>query len=228
MTTSSLNRFASAEGYKMGDTLTMPMFPLGMVLMPTMVVPIHVFEPRYRQMTMDCLDGDREFGVVLIERGSEVGGGDIRTDAGTVARIINAEEFPDGRWGLVAGGIRRVQVSRWLKDDPYPRAEVQEWPDEELGQDEEAELAAVVPSVLAVWRRVLALQSELGAPGPPVDFKVSDDPSTAVWQLASLSPMGPLDRQQLLTAEHAAHRLALLGDFLADAEEVIRARIEMG
>ncbi len=206
----------------------MPMFPLGMVLMPTMVVPIHVFEPRYRQMTKDCLDGDREFGVVLIERGSEVGGGDIRTDAGTVARIINAEEFPDGRWGLVAGGIRRVQVSQWLKDDPYPRAEVQEWPDGELGYDEEAEMAAGVPSVLAVWRRVLALQSELGAPGPPADFEVSDDPSTAVWQLASLSPMGPLDRQQLLTAENAAHRLALLGDFLADAEAVIRARIEMG
>ena len=212
----------------MSDRLTMPMFPLGMVLMPTMVVPIHVFEPRYRQMTKDCLDGDREFGVVLIERGSEVGGGDIRTDAGTVARIINAEEFPDGRWGLVAGGIRRVQVSRWLKDDPYPLAEVQEWPDEELGHDEEAELAAGIPPVLTTWRRVLALQSELGAPGPPAAFEVSDDPSTAVWQLASLSPMGPLDRQQLLTAQNAVHRLDLLGNFLTDAEELIRARIEMG
>lgn len=206
----------------------MPMFPLGMVLLPTMVVPVHVFEPRYRQMAKDCLEGDREFGVVLIERGSEVGGGDIRTDAGTVARIINAQELPDGRWGLVAEGKRRIRVSRWLEDDPYPQAEVQDWPDDELGRDGESELTADLPPVAAAWRRVLALQSELGAPGPPATLDVSDDPSTAVWQIASLSPMGPLDRQQLLTAGGAAHRLSLLAGFLSDAEEIIRARIEMG
>ena len=205
----------------------MPMFPLGMVLLPTMVVPIHVFEPRYRQMTKDCLDGDREFGVVLIERGSEVGGGDVRTDAGTAARIIEAQEFPDGRWGLVAGGIRRIQVGRWLEDDPYPRAEVQDWPDSGLGNDGSHITAGLAPA-MAAWRRVLALQSELGAPGPPANFEVSDDPSTAVWQLAALSPMGPLDRQRLLTADNTAQRLDLLAELLADAEELIRARIEMG
>jgi len=210
------------------NTPTMPMFPLGMVMFPTMVVPIHVFEPRYRQMTKDCLEGDREFGVVLIERGSEVGGGDTRTDAGTVAKIINAQELPDGRWGLVAEGLRRIRVSRWLEDDPYPQAEVQDWPDTEFGRDEEAEVAADLPPVAAAWRRVLALQSELGAPGPPATLDVSDDLSIAVWQLASLSPMGPLDRQRLLTADSAAHRLSLLAKFLADAEEIIRARIEMG
>ena len=206
----------------------MAMFPLGMVLMPTMVVPIHVFEPRYRLMTRNCLDGDREFGVVLIERGSEVGGGDIRTDAGTVAKIIEAHEFPDGRWGLVAGGTRRIRVSRWLEDDPYPRAEVQDWPDATDGDDEGDDVAAKLPPVTALWRRVLALQSEFGAPGPPATFEVSDDPATAVWQLAALSPSGPLDRQKLLTAESPARRLSLLAELLADAEKVIQARIEMG
>ncbi|MDE0215041.1 MAG: LON peptidase substrate-binding domain-containing protein, partial [bacterium] len=206
----------------------MAMFPLGMVLMPEMVVPIHVFEPRYRQMTRDCLDGSREFGVVLIERGSEVGGGDIRTDAGTAATIIDAQEFPDGRWGLVAGGTRRIRVSRWLQDDPYPRAEVQDWPDAANGDDDGAKIADKLPAVAATWRRVLALQSELGAPGPPAEFEISDDPLAAVWQLSALSPLGPLDRQQLLTADNAALRLSLLADLLAGAEEVIRARIEMG
>ncbi|MCY3578644.1 MAG: LON peptidase substrate-binding domain-containing protein [bacterium] len=205
---------------------TMPMFPLGMVLLPTMVVPIHVFEPRYRQMTKDCLDGDREFGVVLIERGSEIGGGDTRTHAGTVAKIIDSQEFPDGRWGLVVGGMRRVQVVDWLEDDPYPRAEVQDWPD--AGYVDNEDLARQVPSVAGLWRRVLALQSELGAPGPPADFEISEDPSTAIWQLSSLSPMGPLDRQELLATDNAALRLALLAELLSDAEVVIRARIEMG
>ncbi len=212
----------------MTDTATMAMFPLGMVLLPTMVVPVHVFEARYRQMTKDCLDSDREFAVVLIERGSEVGGGDTRTHAGTVARIIEAQEFPDGRWGLVAGGIRRIRVSRWLEDDPYPRAEVQDWPDAEQSEQDLDYVAVQLPPTTTVWRRVLALQSELGAPGPPAAFEMPDDPATAVWQLAALSPLGPLDRQRLLTAEGTAHRLGLLAEFLADAEEVIRARIEMG
>ena len=206
----------------------MAMFPLGMVLMPTMVVPIHVFEPRYRQMTKDCLDGAGEFGVVLIERGSEVGGGDTRTDTGTVAKILEAQEFPDGRWGLVAGGTRRIRVSRWLQDDPFPRAEVQDWPDGTDGDEDGEGIAAKLPPVAATWRRVLALQSELGAPGLPADFEISEDPLTAVWQLSALSPMGPLDRQQLLTAENATLRLSLLAELLVDAEEVIRAQIEMG
>ena len=212
----------------MSETVTMPMFPLGMVLLPTMVVPIHVFEPRYREMTRDCLDGDREFGVVLIERGSEVGGGDVRTDAGTVARIIESQEFPDGRWGLVASGIRRIHVRRWLEDDPYPRAEVQDWPESELGDEQGGDMSAALPPVVSAWRRVLALQSELGAPGLPADFEVSEDPPTAVWQLAALSPLGPMDRQQLLTAGNAAQRLDLLAELLAETEELIRARIEMG
>lgn len=105
------------------------MFPLGSVLFPTMVLPLHVFEERYRALARDCLAGDREFGVVLIERGSEVGGGDVRTDVGTVARIVEAEEYPDGRFGLVAVGVRRIVVDEWLPDDPYPRADVHDWPD---------------------------------------------------------------------------------------------------
>lgn len=211
----------------MSDTSTLPMFPLGMVLLPTMVVPIHVFEPRYRKMTRDCLDGDREFGVVLIERGSEVGGGDVRTDTGTLARIIEAQEFPDGRWGLVAGGVRRIQVCRWLEDDPYPQAEVQDWPDSKP-DDEGGDVSDRLPPVVSAWRRVLALQSELGAPGLPADFEVSEDPPTAVWQLAALSPLGPIDRQQLLAAANTAQRLDLLAELLTETEELIRARIEMG
>jgi Lon protease-like protein len=65
----------------------LPMFPLGTVLLPGGVMPLHVFEPRYRQMIKDCMASDAEFGVTLIERGSEVGGGDVRSEVGTVARI---------------------------------------------------------------------------------------------------------------------------------------------
>ena len=107
----------------------MAMFPLGTVLLPSAVLPLHVFEPRYRQLVRDCLDRDGEFGVVLIERGNEVGGGDNRTSVGTVARLVEAVPFGDGRWALAAVGTRRIRVRRWLEDDPYPRAEVEAWDD---------------------------------------------------------------------------------------------------
>src|SRR5262249_51200285 len=107
-----------------------PMFPLGSVLFPTLYLPLHVFEERYRLMVHHCLDGDRRFGVVLIERGHEVGGGDVRTMVGTMAQILEAAETPDGRWAVGAVGTHRVRVHRWLDDSPYPRADVEEWPDD--------------------------------------------------------------------------------------------------
>src|SRR5258706_16320671 len=105
------------------QTVVVPMFPLGAVLFPYALLPLHVFEPRYRMMMRHVLDGDHEFGVVLIERGSEVGGGDPRFDVATIARVVQAAELPDGRFALTTVGMRRVRVRRWLHHDPYPRAE---------------------------------------------------------------------------------------------------------
>ena len=75
----------------------MPMFPLGGVLMPGGTLPLHIFEPRYQQLLIDALEGDRCFGVVLISRGSEVGGGEVRNSVGTIAHIDDYQRFDDGR-----------------------------------------------------------------------------------------------------------------------------------
>ena len=107
----------------------LPMFPLGSVLFPHALLPLHVFEPRYRVLMFDLQRQEPEFGVVLIERGVEVGGGDERYPVGTVARILEASETPDGRWAVLAQGTRRITVASWLADDPYPRAEAWDRPD---------------------------------------------------------------------------------------------------
>src|SRR5207249_3558867 len=111
-------RRSRQERRDMGVPQLTPMFPLGTVLFPHALLPLHVFEPRYRLMTQRVLGDDGEFGVVLIERGSEVGGGDTRFGIGTVARIVRAQELPDGGYALATVGIRRVRVTRWLLDDP--------------------------------------------------------------------------------------------------------------
>ena len=102
----------------------LPMFPLGSVLFPGLGLPLRVFEPRYREMIADCLDGDRSFGVVLIERGSEVGGGEVRLRVATVARILDVSLQEDGTLGVFAVGTSRVEVLEWLPDAPYPAAVV--------------------------------------------------------------------------------------------------------
>ncbi|HEX6425474.1 MAG TPA: LON peptidase substrate-binding domain-containing protein [Acidimicrobiales bacterium] len=210
-----------------------PMFPLGSVLVPGMVLPLHVFEPRYRQLVRDCLAGDGEFGVVLIERGSEVGGGDVRTDAGTMARIVRVDELPDGRFAVAAVGMRRIRVERWLDDDPYPRAEIADWPDgagaAEAGEQEPGGAgAAARDEMVALLRRVAALRAELGEPAPPLDTDLSADPDVAGYQATALAPLGPVDKQALLCAPTPARRVEMLHGMLADQVELLQARLAAG
>jgi len=200
------------------------MFPLGSVLFPSMVLPLHLFEPRYRALIRDVLDGDGEFGVCLIERGHEVGGDDVRSSVGTVARVHDAEELPDGRWAVVAVGDRRIEVERWLPDDPYPRAEVRDLPDpapspEELGR---------LPAVVAALRSALAKAAELGEPVPPATIPLADDPVLASHQVAALAPIATIDRHALLAAERVGLRLARLETVLADANELLDLRLRAG
>ncbi len=201
--------------------MRLPMFPLGSVLVPSAGLPLHVFEPRYRALVADCLAGDREFGVVLIERGSEVGGNDVRTSVGTVARIVEAVELPDGRWTVVAVGVRRIRVLDWIPDDPYPAAEVEDWPDPDPGVGH----AEAVQGVLVRLRRCLALAAEAGDRTAPATIELSEDPVLAVHQASIVAPLGPLDQHRLLAATTPDERAERLTSLLDDAIEVLELRL---
>lgn len=197
------------------------MFPLGSVLVPSAGLPLHVFEPRYQALVRDCLVGDGEFGVVLIARGSEVGGEDVRTDVGTVARIVESAELPDGRWAVLAVGVRRIRVERWLPEDPYPRAEVADWPDPALGEGH----ADLLVAVMGRLRRALALASEAGDDAAPATIELAPDPLLAGYQAAAVAPIGPLDRQRLLAAASSDERLEALARLLDEEIEVLELRL---
>jgi Lon protease-like protein len=214
------------------------MFPLGTVLFPSLVLPLQVFEPRYRQLLDDCLDSDDgqgEFGVVLIERGSEVGGGDVRTTVGTMAQIVEARQLADGRWAVATVGTRRVRIDRWLEDDPYPRAELTDWPDADAAADPEAVRVdpalvdpVLVEGVVAALRRVLGQRAELGEPAAPATVELSDDPVLASYQAAALAPFGPADHQRLLEVPGAADRLEQLDALLAEEAAFLDQRLAGG
>lgn len=172
----------------------MSMFPLGSVLFPHMPLSLRIFEERYIVMLSRVLqDEPSEFGVVLIERGQEVGGGEQRFSVGTVARIAQLEAA-EGFIGLVAEGQGRVAIDEWLDEDPHPRAEVRElpeleWDDSLLGLREKTE---------QLVRRTLARASEFSDLSWSPDVELSDDPVAHAWQLAAIAPLGPLDQVQLL------------------------------
>ncbi len=201
---------------------TLPMFPLGTVLVPHAALPLHVFEPRYRAMLRELLAGDGLFGVVLIDRGHEVGGGEVRTDLGTLARVLEAEEFDDGRWAVIAVGVRRLRVVEWLADDPYPRAVVEELEDGPAGPDAQRRL----DEVRVRLARLLARAAELGDAVAPATTELPDDPLVGSYHAIALAPLGPYDIQRLLAIDEPGERLTALLATFDDIEEEFRLRLQ--
>ena len=192
-----------------------PMFPLGTVLLPGTAVPLHVFEPRYVTMVRDLLaadDSTPQFGVVMIERGFEVGGGDMRAGVGTLAAATGIQATPDGGYALLAVGTARIRVDRWLPDDPYPRAETAIWPDESPVPGDADQTIRMVASSSARLVELAEAVGVMGAEAPDVE-QLSDDPRLALYQIAGSAPIGPADRFRILAAP----------DFLQCVDAVVAA-----
>ena len=199
------------------------MFPLGMVMFPFTAVPLRVFEPRYQALLDNVLEGDRKFGITLIERGSEVGGGEDRFAVGTLVRVSGVADLEEGHRAMVVAGIERINVVKWLDDDPHPWAEVTPAPDEQV-----EDVGELLGEARRQLERVMALASELGADTAEVDLEVADDPVIGSFQIAALSPVTALDAQKLLEAADARQRLELVIGFLAERVEILKARLAEG
>jgi Lon protease-like protein len=116
-------------------TQWLPLFPLNVVLFPHMALPLHVFEPRYRQMIGDCLEAGHSFGVVAIREGSETGPA-TPYDVGTLAKIVRIDRLDDGRMNLLVMGASRFQIVATAEDRPYLRGQIRILP--EAGDDLDA------------------------------------------------------------------------------------------
>ena len=194
--------------------VTTPMFPLGSVLFPYMPLPLRLFEQRYLMMLGQLLErSEPEFGVVLIERGPEVGGGEQRFDIGTMAVIIEVRAQA-GFVAVAAQGATRFRVERWLDDDPYPRADVVAL--EEFHWDES--LSGLRSETEAQVRESLRLHGRFEDTWR-ADIELAADPIAACWQLAGVTPVGSLDRLRLLRADSAAELLTMTREFARESAE---------
>jgi Lon protease-like protein len=197
----------------------LPIFPLGTVLMPGMPLSLRIFEERYLKLLGDLLGAEvPEFGVVLIARGPEVGGGEQRFEIGTIASVTEigtTEEF----YGLQAVGSQRFRVNAWLPDDPYPLADIDLLP--ELSWDDN--LMPLRVHVESRVRKLLAFASEFGDLQYGADTALSDDPLEACWQLAGILPVGQLDQIDLLKSQSAEELLGRIYDTVVSAEDTLQA-----
>ncbi len=211
------------------DTIPMAMFPLQAALLPDEDLPMQIFEPRYIALVRDCLtDDDPRFGVVLISQGREVGGGDVRCDVGTVARITECAELEDsGRFMLRCRTGERIRVCQWLPDDPYPQALVQTWPDEPGEQVTPAQLEELEDRVMALFERIAAAR-DFSLPERSVilgSHADAIDPGTRLYALASRVPIGAADRYSVLSAPSAAERLAALSEAVDSIAAVVEFQL---
>lgn len=199
-----------------------PMFPLGQPLLPGALLPLQVFESRYLALMKSCLEMDEPmFGVVMIERGREVGGGDERSSIGTLARIVDIASFDDGRLAVTTVGAERLRVIGWHDDAPYPRARIETWPDEFDGEVDEEDVAQRVVAL----RTTLDLVERLGGPTSDIPDLSGLDATMATHALGTLAPLGAADRHRLLAASGPRARLCVFDDALAEVTDAMRFRL---
>jgi len=200
----------------------MPMFPLGLVLMPHMPLDLRIFEERYLKLLGDLLgDENPEFGVVLNGRGEDEQGKEKRFDLGTVALVTDigtTEEF----YGLQSVGGARFRVNSWLPDNPYPIADIDFLPD--LVWDEG--LAPLLVELEAKVRKLLSFASEFADLQYGADTVLSDDPMEACWQLAGVLPVGQLDQIDLMQSGSAEELLARAQHIADNADDTLHAMIK--
>jgi Lon protease-like protein len=205
------------------------MFPLQSAFLPGEDLPLQIFEPRYAELVRDCMrDNNPRFGVVLISQGREVGGGDVRCDVGSVARITECVDLGDsGRFMLRCRTAERIKVCEWLPDDPYPRAVVQEWPDEPGRPVSAGQVEQLEDRMMRLFERI-ANARDLPVPdreevlGSGTD---TPDAGERLYALASRIPIGPADRYSVLAAPTADDRLTALSEAVDSVAAVIEFQL---
>ena len=186
----------------------LPLFPLGSVLFPGLLLPLHVFEDRYRTLVADLLErpeGERSFGVVAIREGREVGAAGVTAlhEVGCTARVRRVERHADGRFDLVTTGARRFRLTGLRHDRPYLVGEV-EWLGDDVGDPAAAALLdRAVRTAFAGYLAALATAGgeELEVPELPVDLVVLSH------LVAATVSVDLADRQALLAEPDARSRL---------------------
>lgn len=200
----------------MANTAHLPLFPLGSALVPGLVMPLYLFEPRYRRLAADLQSGefaDQHFGIVGIRAGREVGEGGASAlfEIGTVAEVTALSANDDGTYQMQVVGGRRFSIIDLDDSRPYLQAHV-EYLDEPDGDDADQQAAAVRP-LFTTYRDAIGLQVDASRL----------DPRLLSYVITAAMVLHPDQKQELLAAPDTTARLRLASRRLTSELQIIRA-----
>ena len=180
-----------------------PLFPLHVVLFPDMPLPLHIFEPRYREMILRCREEKSPFGITLIQSGTESGAEAVPHTVGTLARIAQYEELPDGRMNILVFGESRFRVTRTLHDKPYLSAAVELLGEEDANDDRvQGDLSAVASLFRTYLESLFAMSGRTLS-----TLQLPQDPEYLSYAVASVLQVPPHEKQALLEMTDTSRRL---------------------
>ena len=182
----------------------LPLFPLNTVLFPGMVLPLHIFEERYKLMINHCLEEERPFGVLLIREGQEVGEPAVPYRIGTTALIAGLERLDEGQMNLVAIGEERFRVRDLRHDRPFLVGDAEPWP--MAGANSEQALEQVGP-IRALFRQYLTLLAQ--AEGRKMEIEEVPTDSRTLALLVAIALQLPMHQKQRLLAQPSIPQILL-------------------
>ena len=194
--------------------MRLPLFPLETVLFPEATLPLHVFEPRYREMVGRCLEHEEPFGVCLILEGEEVGGLAVPHRIGTEAAIIASQRYRDGRYDIVVEGRRRFEILQLDQTRPYLRADVRF-----LDEPEGASEPGLAEAVAKLFEGVLESLELSGQAVIDETWKDLDARSLG-YKIAAVLPVEDDVKQEILEVPDGNTRLRRIAEALMHVRRI--------
>ena len=180
-----------------------PLFPLNVVLMPGTPLPLHIFEERYKQMVNECLESEKEFGMVLADEAGTRG-------VGCTARIVElVQRYDDGRLVILVEGSRRFKLNEILAGKPYYVGEI-EYLEDEPGED----VTSLAEECVELLERVVAAATE-----GSVDIEIEPPYRNLSFAIAGRIEFDLATRQQILELGTEKERLTKVKELLTEAAE---------
>jgi Lon protease-like protein len=196
--------------------IDLPLFPLNTVLFPGMILPLHIFEERYKLMIERCVEEERPFGVLLIREGKEVGGTAVPYTVGTTTLIASVTRVDGGRMNIITVGLERFRLRTLRSEQPYLVGDAEPWP--LTGGNTELAHAQVGP-VRALLRQYLSLLAQ--AQGHRIEIDdVPTDPRTLAL-LVAITLQLPMSEKQGLLAQPNVVRMLLAERAIMNREQLL-------
>ena len=201
--------------------IEIPLFPLNIVLFPTMLLPILVFEERYKLMISRCLESGNDFGVALIKSGREVGGAAVPYQVGTIAHITQVEHKQDDNISISVVGKQRFSILDIIQESPYMIGRALLLNDNGEDTDDQQVAYKAIEIVKQCIRRLLAINSEWVR-----DIQLPTEPRDLSYLVAIRLPAEQTVKQQLLEADSSTQRLSMEMPLLeAEADRLKRTLV---